>query len=137
MKIRNNGCTRIVFLFKSIVIKIPGSTYSWEHFLKALLGNIQENKTWKYNSGKYEKGFSHLLCPVLWCSWGGWILIMKRADTTCYIDEIRNEPQYGEDFRNKMEIRYKEWIAAGFGGDDKPDNYGYLEGRLVKIDYGC
>ncbi len=131
MKINMGGTTRIVFVFKNIVVKIPKFTYSWEHFLKGLIANIGENKTWKYNSGKHERGRSHLLCPVLWCSWGGWILVMKRADVGQWIREVIDMPE-SPDETEKM---YSRWIVAGFGGDDKADSYGYLNGHLVKVDY--
>ena len=31
---------------------------------------MNEDKTWKWNTGTYEKGKGHLLCPVVWSSWG-------------------------------------------------------------------
>ena len=77
IKINRKGVTRIVLEFKSVVIKIPNFTCQWSHFLKGIIGNIEESRTWKWNSGKFEKGTSHLLCPVKWCSVGGWILIME------------------------------------------------------------
>lgn len=120
MRITLKGVTRIVIILKKVVIKIPNFTCQWDHFLKGLIGNIHESKTWRYNSGKYESGTSHLLCPVLWCSWGGWILVMKRAvpltqdlwETTFIPEHKRHYP-----------------------GDDTLSNYGYLNGCLVKIDY--
>lgn len=124
MRINRQGITRIVFLTKKYAIKIPNFTCQWNHFLQGLLSNINESTTWKYNSGQYEEGNSHLLCPVVWASWGGWILIMKRAVPCKFFDEG------GE------EIDYSKWIVAGFGGDDKPLNYGQLNGRIVKLDYG-
>lgn len=126
MKVDRSGCTRIVFVFKRFVFKIPNFYYSWHHFLQGLLSNINENKTWKYNGfdGQRRELRDELLCPVIWCSWGGWILIMKRAVPCLYLDE------------GGQEIDYSKWIVAGFGGDDKPCNYGELNGRVVKLDYG-
>ena len=114
------GASRIVLLFKDRVIKIPNRRWSWQDFLLGIISNIRENETWKSNSGKYEKGNSYLLCPVLWCSWGGWILIMERA-IPCDNDEI---------------LDFKPWIDAGFGGDDAIRNYGRINGIVVKLDYG-
>jgi len=114
------GVTRIVFVFKSFVVKIPRPGI-WSHFLKGLIGNIHEAQTWKWNSGKYESGKSYLLCPVVWAAWGGWILIMKRA-------EILTEDQFSKENIEPHMI----W----FDGDDKSNNYGYYKGRLVKVDYG-
>lgn len=87
------------------------------------MANINERQTWRYNSGAYESGISHLLCPVLWASWGGWILVMQRAVPCTFLDE------------QGQEIDYSKWIVVGLGGDDKPDNYGVLDGRTVKLDY--
>lgn len=118
----NKGVTRIVFILKHVVIKIPKFTCQWEHFIKGLLANISENKTWKYNSGEYESGKSHLLCPVVWCSWGGWILVMKKVDRCLQYDEW-----------DKWDISEHR---KHFEGDDTVSNYGILNNKLVKIDYG-
>ena len=130
MKINQTGITRIVIELRNVVIKIPRFTYSWEHFLKGLIANISENKTWEYNSGKYEEGKSYLLCPVVWCSYGGWLLVMKKADMKRHEDEVRAWIDNGQE-----PMWYVAWKNAGFGGDDKCDNFGYYENRLVKIDY--
>jgi hypothetical protein len=121
MKVNMIGCTRIVFEFKNFVVKIPKFTHQWSHFLMGLISNMDESKTWKWNSGKYEKGTSYLLCPVLWCSWGGWILIMKKATMLT-----------SEDWQTTFIPEHKKH----FGGDDKLANYGYFNGKVVKVDYG-
>lgn len=121
MKINRCGITRIVFEFKAVVIKIPNFSYSWEHFIVGVLANIREHKTYRYNSGKYDNGLSHLLCPVLWCSWGGWFLIMKRV-------AVMTDDEYLNTDTSIHQLH--------FGGDDKSDSYGYLNGYVVKIDYG-
>lgn len=118
MKINRTGITRIVLEFKFFVIKIPNFSYQWSHFLQGLLSNMNEDKSYRWSS-KPE-----LLCPVIWSSWGGWMLVMKKAIPCKYLDEG------GE------EIDYSKWIVEGYGGDDKPDNYGYLDGKIVKLDYG-
>lgn len=137
------GCTRIVLLTKKYAIKFPNFTYSWYHFLKGLLANVSENETWKYTKyrelepyahlaspfGKYES-YSDLLCPVKWCSWGGWILVMEKADCLRHENEIR---QMASD--EKPLPMYVNWINNGYDGDIKPDNFGYYKNRLVKIDY--
>lgn len=120
MKINRKGSTRIVIEFQKIVVKIPNFLGEWVHFLNGILSNINENRTWKYNSGEFEEGKSYLLCPVIWCSFGGWILVMKKVDRL--IDDINL-------FDFKEHIKY-------FKGDDSIYNYGILNGKLVKIDYG-
>lgn len=79
MKVLLSGCTRIVIVLNNVVVKVS-KPYIWRHFLSGLIANISERNTWRWNSGKYEDGKSHLLCPVVWASRGGWILVMKRAD---------------------------------------------------------
>lgn len=121
MKINTIGTTRIVIVLKNIVVKIPNFTFCWTNFVQGILANINENETWKYNSGQYESGKSHLLCPVKWCSWGGWILIMEKVD-----ELITEDNCHSWDCSKHKEC---------FGGDDTISNYGVLQGRLVKIDY--
>lgn len=121
--ILKRGVTRCVILIGKFAIKIPNFTHSWFHFLKGLVGNINEKQTWRWNSGKYEKGTSHLLCPVIWCSWGGWLLVMRRAKLLSS-EEWDAMPYYTD--------QHREY----FIGDDTISNYGVLDDRLVKLDYG-
>ena len=123
MRINRQGQTRMVIELKGLVIKIPHLFRNWPTFVRGLLSNIDEHQTWAFNSGKHEKGKSHLLCPILWASWGGWIVIMKRADRVLSHDEY-----WGLSQEVLKEHEY-------FKGDDQGPNYGYLNGRLVKIDY--
>jgi len=124
MRINKGGVTRIVFIFERVVVKIPKFTSSWDHFLRGLIGNISEGQTWRWNSGKFENGSSHLLCPVLWTSWGGWILVMKRADS---LPQMLN-------WGTKESTLIDEHLEY-FAGDDTVSNYGLLNGKIVKIDY--
>lgn len=82
---------------------------------------MTERDTWAATNDYNKEGLK-LLCPVQWCMWGGWVLIMRR----CHCISIHTEMQV---------IDYSPWIEAGYGGDDKPSNYGILDGRIVKIDY--
>ncbi len=132
------GCHRVVFVFNNIVIKIPNFYYSFEHFLNGMLANMKEGRIWYQCK---ESNDIELICPVIWYSWGGWVLIMAKADVCKWNNEIRLMPaiENPSDFMSVKENNnklYKKWIDAGFGGDDKADNYGYFNGNLVKIDYG-
>lgn len=112
------GDTRIVFVFNSFVIKIPNFTYSWKHFLQGLISNLNEGKSWKASKHHWSGDISYLLCSVIWYSWGGWMLIMKRAKVC----------------NNEEKIDYTIWEKNHFW-DNKPLNFGYYNGVLVKIDY--
>lgn len=136
--INRTGVTRVVFVFKNFVVKVPNFTYSFENFLRGMLSNIHERNSWRYNKTYPDK--LELICPIIWASWGGWVLVMKRADVEKWLHEVRLMPpiENPEDWycqKVNNDKLYKKWIDAGFGGDDKADNYGYFENRLVKIDY--
>lgn len=135
MKIKQ-GCTRIVFVFDTFVIKIPNFRYGFYNFLSGLISNMNETNTWKngVKSKVWEdvefqmfevKHLSEVLCPVRWGSWGGWILIMERADVEKHIEEVEGGKRFG----------YSKHITLGYEGDDTCLNYGYYNGNLVKIDY--
>lgn len=120
MTVNLQGITRIVLLTRNYAIKIPKFTVQWDHFLKGLLANISEGKIWRWAANpNNEDSAKHLLCPVVWSSWGGWLLIMKRADVCPW----------------ETEIDYTPWNEAGFSGDNKADNYGWINGTMVKLDY--
>lgn len=106
------GCYRIVFLIGKYAIKIPNFRYEWRHFIYGIYSNIQEYNGWTYTKNP-------LLCPVIWKSFGCFIIVMKRCDP----------------ISSAVLIDYEKWEEIGFGGDDKHDNYGYLNGRIVKLDY--
>lgn len=122
MRINRTGVTRIVFVFSRVVVKIPNFLSGWRPFVSGVLSNINERDCWNWNSGKYEKGRSHLLCPVLWSSWGAWFVVMRKVDKVLTMEE-------GWEHGLEEHMKY-------FSGDDKGPNYGVLEGRVVKIDYG-
>jgi hypothetical protein len=117
MKINRRGTTRIVLEFKKVVVKIPDFTYQWSSFLKGIIANIEENEIWKYSS-LFETDKSHLLCPVKWCSFGGWILVMEKAEQLNYSESKK--------YNFEEHLRY-------FKGDDSHQNYGILNGKLVKL----
>jgi hypothetical protein len=59
---------------------------------------------------------------------------MKYADSESHVSEMKSI-ELDPNRRQLLDQYYDKWIKSGLGGDDKPDNYGYFEGRLVKIDY--
>lgn len=123
MEINRQGVTRIVILYKHWAIKIPNFLYQWNHFLWGLLSNMEEGLTWKIanmpDSELYQ--YRDLICPVVWSSWGGWISIMKR------VDRILTDEEYLE-----LDLELYNNIHSD---DNKADNFGWLDGRIVKIDY--
>lgn len=114
------GCTRRVLLIGPWAIKVPATT-EWRLFLLGLLANMQEALFWQTRWPE--------LCPVLWSIPGGWLVIMRRA-------------------RVMTTAEFAEFDAESFtqcGGEDgqyvvpvelKHDSFGYLDGRIVAVDYG-
>jgi hypothetical protein len=97
-------------------IKFPRPT-EWRLFLHGLLGNMQERQ---FSRIGWEE-----LCPVLFSIPGGWMVVMPRAipltdeewealDTYAFIDK--------RDGRVPVE--------------EKQSSFGWLNGRIVAIDYG-
>lgn len=118
MKLNRNGVTRLVIELDTVVIKIPNFTCQWDHFLQGLIANIHEGKRWRNAPYHHSGDVRHLLCPVIWTSWGGWISIMQKASICS----------------NDAKLDYTPWVNISVW-DHKPSNFGYLDGKLVSIDY--
>lgn len=112
-----SGVTRIVILTKNYAIKIPNFS-EWRLFLLGLLANMQEHIF-------SELGWPEL-CPVLFYIAGGWLVVMPKA-TELSDDEFNNINV--EKFCDKKE---QGFIPAEY----KSDSFGWLNGKVVVIDYG-
>jgi hypothetical protein len=121
MQIVTRGSFRIVLLIGDLAIKVPTPFKGWYNFVSGLLNNIKEAMVW-HRVINDERRNSHLLCPVVWSSWGAWIIAMRRADKLS-VDEYEAQDAISQHYKI-------------FPGDDGPHNYGKLDGRIVKIDYG-
>ena len=88
----------------------------------------------RYEADLYKRSSQDrraLLCPPLWCSRGGLLLVMRRARPMTqneYIEHVRNT--------NLM----LSWDYRGPGDDGhpfepKPIDWGWLDGRPVALDY--
>lgn len=116
ISINRQGATRVVILTARYAIKVP-SFYSWKMFLLGLLGNMQERSFSKMNDQR--------LCPVLFSVPGGFCNVMPKADVMA-----------PEEF---IEFDYDGYV----NGDHAPipverkwNSFGWLDGRVVAIDYG-
>lgn len=115
------GATRRVFVFKNFVVKVP-NIQEYRLFLHGILANIQENTFSKIGRSDLAK--------VKFCSKFGFILIMERANI------ISNEVD-ASDFFDMINQKYKDDYMKDFMISDlKSSNWGYVNGQLVKIDYG-
>lgn len=115
----HKGTTRTVFLIGNYAIKIARfwsefNKRKWKTFLKGLLANIDEHYWWNLPHKK------ELLCPVLYKSPLGLILIMKRTH------KLRQD-EYNR-------IKFTE-LYKGLPLDNQISNFGKLNNKIVLIDY--
>lgn len=113
------GTTRKVFLIGRYAIKVP-ATVEWRLFLHGLLANAQE--------AIFSKTGWPELCPVIFSVPGGWLLVMKRAKTLTDDEWISMDEQEIHQFVTKPDYTVPCEL--------KPDSFGWLDGRLVVVDYG-
>jgi len=89
----------------------------WRLFLLGLLANMQERM---FSKCKWPE-----LCPVLFSVPGGWFLIMRRA-----------KPLTRVEFDN---LDLERWIKKEnytIPAEIKMDSFGWVDGKLVAVDYG-
>lgn len=124
MKVIRSGSTRWVILTRRYAIKFPIPT-TWKRFVQGMLSNLTEGQ-WKGYQNKF-------LCPIKYSNKFGLVVVMTRARPVnhkglFWIELERlytcasNEPQ-------KLDKEFFEYDAL-------PKNFGYINGQLVKIDYG-
>jgi hypothetical protein len=133
IKLIKTGVTRNVILIGKYAIKIP-SCKSYRCFLNGILGNEQE--------AHWSKAFkwTKKLCPVLWSSWGYSIVIMPRikvlTDEECNNGFLQKWLDTNS-FNNIDEFILIEKVEEEkFPVEKKSDSFGWLNERLVIIDYG-
>lgn len=126
MKLVRTGVTRKVLLIGKYAIKFP-SLYSYRHFLQGILANDQE----QHWSRMFK--WSKKLCPVIWCSWGCFVIIMPQVKVLTD-QECRDGKLAHLDIDEFLLIEPGE--EGRFPVEKKSDSFGWLDGRLVIIDYG-
>jgi len=110
------GCTRTVLLIGNFAFKFP-SVFEWRLFLLGLLANMQERLFWTMCSDK--------LCPVVWSIPCGLLVVMRRAKEL-------TEDEWAE-------FDVESWLKDGdypVPAEPKIDSFGWLDGRIVAVDYG-
>lgn len=112
------GSTRWVFVANKFVYKIP-SLYSFKHFLLGLLANMQEVEFSKC------KDFKETLCPVKFYLPLGFLVVMPKV-------RILEPNEVSKDFLKDF------CLNANLGElvELKHNSFGYLENKLVAVDYG-
>jgi hypothetical protein len=111
------GATREVFLVGRFAIKVPRMVYGWPMFLKGLLANMQEVD--------FSKTGWPELCPVVFSLPGGWLIVMRRAQPI--------SRDYWAFFDPEKFCEKEDRIIPA---EHKLDSFGWLDGRVVAVDYG-
>lgn len=114
MRVNRRGITRTVLLTKRHAIKFPslrGGSRGPRAFLWSLTSGIQANLS------EWEWSGMPGTCPVKFSAWG-----LVNVYPRC------------EPVADGTEVDYDS-IGFNYATDRKPDNVGYLDGRLVWVDY--
>lgn len=90
-------------------------------FIKGIAANLNEKK---WMGVPLEWG----LCPILRASPSGLYLVMPRCTPVSHIGLYWSE-LYSLTMRGPLADEF-------YMSDAKPENFGYLHGRFVKLDYG-
>jgi len=114
----SKGSSRCVILVGKLAFKFP-YTYSWKTFLNGLLANMQEVEF------SQIKDWEEKLCPIKWYIPLGFLVIMPRVKVLEPHEMTREQL---EDFCQIGDFKIPAEI--------KESSFGWLEGRLVAIDYG-
>jgi hypothetical protein len=115
-----NGVTRTVIIFKKHVLKTPSIKNGWLNFIHGIESNLQE-RTWS--------GFHQVFAKVIRSSKLGFWLIMEKAEP---VPKGAN----WEDIKDYLSFIYhNEDIFEFIMSDCKKENWGLINGKLVKIDY--
>ena len=118
-----DGITRTVLLIGRYAVKVPCLRYSgqrWKGFLRGLMANMQERMLGELQWPE--------LCPVVFAVPGGFLLVMRRA-----------RMMTGAEW-STFRVGFYDFITKPDGAvipvEDKPDSFGWLDGRVVAVDYG-
>lgn len=109
------GCTRFVILTKNHALKIPQIMYDWRMPLYGMLGNDREGRMSRLHDD---------LCPVKLSLPFGLLNVQPRCRMLTY-----------EEFEENLEEITR--ISKSFSiSERKHNSYGYLNGKIVVVDYG-
>lgn len=130
MIVIRHGVTRTVLLTRRYAIKLPSlrpygdgvAGLLWS-ICRGILANQSEAVWWNMAEPKMRA----YLCPVLRSWLGGIINVYPRCEPY-EVDGATAEKMFTREF-SPVELLYPH------PGDNKPDNYGWLDGRVVCLDY--
>lgn len=97
-------------------IKIPNFRYCHRHFLQGCYANWSERQSTR--ATRNDPGMFSKIAPTLFCTWFGLLSIQRRAEP---LDRNLTLMEIGQ---------FTPWTT-----DLKKENFGYLNGKIVCIDY--
>jgi hypothetical protein len=115
--VNREGTTRIVFVSTTRVFKVPNFMSGWRLFLCGLLANMQERQ---FGALGWDE-----LCPVFWSIPGGWLVVMPRA-------RVMSDAEFAS-FDVTEFCEREDYVVPA---EHKSNSFGFLENRIVAIDYG-
>ena len=117
--VRTNGITRNVILIGKYAFKFP-TLHSHIHFLNGCYANYSERRFYKNFKGVYvsDEDLTSKVAPSLFCSYFGLLQIQRRL-TPLTRDLTPTEVE----------------LFKGVCTDIKKENFGYLNGKLLCLDY--
>ena len=113
MRLNRRGRNRWVILTRRWAIKVPRPT-GWRDFLFGLLNNLHEAAWSREGTGR---------CPVALAVPGGFAIVMPRL-------RILDEAEFAA-----VDVAAFN-LAHDLRAEPKPDSFGWLDGRVVAVDYG-
>jgi len=113
------GSTRSTVLIGQYALKFP-STVEYRLFLLGLLGNLQE---------KRFSGSDPRLCPVIFSMPLGLMNIMPRAQM------LSRDEFFALDYKAFVDSSNGHYLLSDMA-ERKMDTFGWLNGRIVVVDYG-
>lgn len=116
------GCTRFVIVTKRWAIKIPNFKYGWKAVLQGLLANLQERRFYRTGFGVPK------ICPVLFSDPLGLVVIMPAC-------EVLDRSLTDDELEGFFGVPWGD-TTLNVPVEDKPENFGWYDGRIVAIDYG-
>lgn len=119
MILNRKGVTRIVFVFKHFVIKIPNFTVCHQHFLNGCYANWSERRLYKTFKICSDCETKDLIVPSYYCSLFGLLQIQARAL------ELERD-------LTDLELDLFKDICSN---DFKKENFGIYKNTLVCLDY--
>jgi hypothetical protein len=120
MTIIERGTTRFVVVVGKAAVKFARDE-------RGRRCNLYEAKVWEENREDPNRG-PHL-CPVLWCSSDGEVLVMVAADP------LPSDITIPYDWADEWWSASHKGSGDDFPGEPKAADWGLLDGRVVLLDY--